>query len=52
MSYINAGKLKQDLNLIALKQTTRRPLNTIGWRKVQIKYCPIVRPVNTVYLIM
>jgi len=43
---LTAGKLKKDLNLHASRQTICRALKLIGWRKVQTKYCQIVRPAN------
>ena len=43
---LTAGKLKKDLNLHASRQTICRALNLMGWRKVQTKYCQIVRPAN------
>jgi hypothetical protein len=40
---LTAGKLKKELNLHA---SICRALKLIGWRKVQTKYCQIVRPAN------
>ena len=41
-----AGKLKKDLRLVATTRTICRAINLMGWRKVQTKYCQIVRPVK------
>jgi hypothetical protein len=43
---LTAGKLKKDLRLIATTRTISRAINLMGWRKVQTKYCQIVRPVK------
>jgi hypothetical protein len=43
---LTAGKLKKDLRLVATTRTICRAINLMGWRKVQTKYCQIVRPVN------
>jgi hypothetical protein len=43
---LTAGKLKKDLRLVATTRTISKAINLMGWRKVQTKYCQIVRPVN------
>jgi len=43
---LTAGKLKKDLRLVASTRTISKAINLMGWRKVQTKYCQIVRPVN------
>ena len=34
------------LNLVAATKTVRNNIQTLGWRKVNSKYCQIVSPVN------